>query len=250
MLVYEEGSLIKRSIRDLYSRDIDEVLVDGERGYREAKDYMKMLMPSHARNVKQYADPLPLFSRFQVEGYLSAMFNPVVQLKSGGYIVIDTTEALVAIDVNSGRSTREASIEDTALRTNLEAAEEAARQMRLRDLAGLMSTLTPDCVYQLFPGGHTWRGHEGATRFYTHLLSAIPDVHFDLTNIVIGPQGVFEEAQVTGTHREQWLDVPPSGAAVEFTVTIFFPWNREQRLFEGERVHYHSLGSDHPPSRS
>ena len=83
-----------------------------------------------------------------------------------------------------------------------------------------------------------------------HLLSAIPDVHFDLTNIVIGPQGVFEEAQVTGTHREQWLDVPPSGAAVEFTVTIFFPWNREQRLFEGERVHYHSLGSDHPPSRS
>ncbi len=119
-----------------------------------------------------------------------------------------------------------------------------------RDLAGLMSTLTPDCVYQLFPGGHTWRGHEGATRFYTHLLSAIPDVHFDLTNIVIGPQGVFEEAQVTGTHREQWLDVPPSGAAVEFTVTIFFPWNREQRLFEGERVHYHSLGSDHPPSRS
>ncbi len=137
-LIYEEGSLIKRVIRDLYSRDIDEILVDGERGYREAKDYMKMLMPSHAKNVKHYADPLPLFSRFQVESYLSAMFNPTVQLKSGGYIVIDVTEALVAIDVNSGRATREASIEDTALRTNLEAAEEAARQMRLRDLAGLI----------------------------------------------------------------------------------------------------------------
>ena len=137
-LIYEEGSLIKRVIRDLYSRDIDEILVDGERGYREAKDYMKMLMPSHAKNVKHYADPLPLFSRFQVESYLSAMFNPVVQLKSGGYIVIDVTEALVAIDVNSGRATREASIEETALKTNLEAAEEAARQMRLRDLAGLI----------------------------------------------------------------------------------------------------------------
>ncbi len=136
--IYEEGSLIKRVIRDLYSRDIDEILVDGERGYREAKDYMKMLMPSHAKYVKHYAEPLPLFSRFQVESYLSAMFNPVVQLKSGGYIVIDVTEALVAIDVNSGRATREASIEDTALKTNLEAAEEAARQMRLRDLAGLI----------------------------------------------------------------------------------------------------------------
>jgi ribonuclease E len=136
--IYEEGSLIKRAIRDLYSREMDEILVDGERGYREAKDYMKMLMPSHAKNVKHYADPLPLFSRFQVESYLSAMFNPVVQLKSGGYIVIDVTEALVAIDVNSGRATREASVEDTALKTNLEAAEEAARQMRLRDLAGLV----------------------------------------------------------------------------------------------------------------
>jgi len=136
--IYEEGSLIKRVIRDLYSRDIDEILVDGERGYREAKDYMKMLMPSHAKNVKHYAEPLPLFSRFQVESYLSAMFNPTVQLKSGGYIVIDVTEALVAIDVNSGRATRESSIEDTALKTNLEAAEEAARQMRLRDLAGLI----------------------------------------------------------------------------------------------------------------
>jgi len=136
--IYEEGSLIKRAIRDLYSREMDEILVDGERGYREAKDYMKMLMPSHAKNVKHYAEPLPLFSRFQVESYLSAMFNPVVQLKSGGYIVIDVTEALVAIDVNSGRATREASIEETALKTNLEAAEEAARQMRLRDLAGLI----------------------------------------------------------------------------------------------------------------
>jgi ribonuclease E len=136
--IYEEGSLIKRAIRDLYSREIDEILVDGDRGYREAKDYMKMLMPSHAKNVQHYTDPLPLFSRFQVESYLGAMFNPVVQLKSGGYIVIDVTEALVAIDVNSGRATREASIEDTALKTNLEAAEEAARQMRLRDLAGLI----------------------------------------------------------------------------------------------------------------
>lgn len=136
--IYEEGSLIKRAIRDLYSREMDEILVDGERGYREAKDYMKMLMPSHAKNVKHYADALPLFSRHQVESYLSAMFNPTVQLKSGGYIVIDVTEALVAIDVNSGRATREASIEETALKTNLEAAEEAARQMRLRDLAGLI----------------------------------------------------------------------------------------------------------------
>jgi len=136
--IYEEGSLIKRSIRDLYSRDIDEVLVEGEAGYREAKDYMKMLMPSHARNVKLYADPLPLFSRFQVENYLTAMFNPTVQLKSGGYIVIDVTEALVAVDVNSGRSTKEGSIEETALKTNLEAAEEVARQARLRDLAGLI----------------------------------------------------------------------------------------------------------------
>jgi ribonuclease E len=137
-LIYEEGSLIKRAIRDLYSRDIDEILVDGERGYREAKDYMKMLMPSHAKNVKHYVEALPLFSRYQVEGFLAAMFNPVVQLKSGGYIVIDVTEALVAIDVNSGRATREASVEETALKTNLEAAEEAARQMRLRDLAGLI----------------------------------------------------------------------------------------------------------------
>ncbi|MEM8789951.1 MAG: ribonuclease E/G [Pseudomonadota bacterium] len=136
--IYEEGSLIKRSIRDLYSRDIDEVFVEGERGYREAKDYMKMLMPSHARNVKQYAEALPLFSRYQVENYLAAMFNPTVQLRSGGYIVIDVTEALVAVDVNSGRATKESSIEETALKTNLEAAEEVARQARLRDLAGLI----------------------------------------------------------------------------------------------------------------
>ncbi|MBZ4021650.1 ribonuclease E/G [Rhodobacter sp. TJ_12] len=136
--IYEEGDLIKRSIRDLYSKDIDEVLVEGERGYRVAKDFMKMIMPSHARNVKHYNEQLPLFARFQVESYLGAMFNPVVQLKSGGYIVIGVTEALVAIDVNSGRATKEGSIEDTALKTNLEAAEEISRQLRLRDLAGLI----------------------------------------------------------------------------------------------------------------
>ncbi|WP_102224520.1 Rne/Rng family ribonuclease [Acidimangrovimonas sediminis] len=136
--IYEEGNLIKRSIRDLYNRDIDEVLVEGGEGYRVAKDFMKMIMPSHAKNVKQYADPLPLFARYQVETYLGGMFNPVVQLKSGGYIVIGVTEALVAIDVNSGRATKEGSIEDTATKTNLEAAEEIARQLRLRDLAGLI----------------------------------------------------------------------------------------------------------------
>ena len=136
--IYEEGDLIKRSIRDLYNRDIDEVLVEGERGYRNAKDFMKMIMPSHAKNVKHYHDGLPLFARYQVESFLSAMFNPVVQLKSGGYIVIGITEALVAIDVNSGRATKEGSIEDTALKTNLEAADEISRQLRLRDLAGLI----------------------------------------------------------------------------------------------------------------
>jgi len=136
--IYEEGSLIKRSIRDLYNKEIDEVIVDGERGYREAKDYMKMLMPSHAKNVKRYADVLPLFSRHNVENYLAGMFNPTVQLKSGGYIVIGITEALVAIDVNSGRATKEKSIEDTATKTNLEAASEVARQLKLRDLAGLI----------------------------------------------------------------------------------------------------------------
>jgi len=136
--IYEEGDLIKRSIRDLYNRDIDEVFVEGDRGYRTAKDFMKMIMPSHAKNVKLYTESLPLFARFQVETYLGGMFNPTVQLKSGGYIVIGITEALVAIDVNSGRSTKEGSIEDTALKTNLEAAEEVARQLRLRDLAGLI----------------------------------------------------------------------------------------------------------------
>ena len=136
--IYEEGDLIKRSIRDLYSKDIDEVIVEGERGYRTAKDFMKMIMPTHAGAVKRYAEPQPLFARFQVEGYLSGMFNPVVQLKSGGYIVIGITEALVAIDVNSGRATKEGSIEETALKTNSEAAEEIARQLRLRDLAGLI----------------------------------------------------------------------------------------------------------------
>ncbi len=136
--IYEEGDLIKRSIRDLYNREIDEVLVEGERGYRIAKDFMKMIMPSHAKNVKHYADAMPLFARHQVESYLSGMFNPTVQLKSGGYIVIGVTEALVAIDVNSGRATKEGSIEETALKTNLEAAEEVARQLRLRDLAGLI----------------------------------------------------------------------------------------------------------------
>ncbi len=136
--IYEEGDLIKRSIRDLYNRDIDEIHVEGERGYRIAKDFMKMIMPSHAKNVKRYEERLPLFARYQVETYLSGMFNPTVQLPSGGYIVIGVTEALVAIDVNSGRATKEGSIEQTALKTNLEAADEVARQLRLRDLAGLI----------------------------------------------------------------------------------------------------------------
>ena len=136
--IYEEGDLIKRSIRDLYNRDIDEVFVEGAEGYRTAKDFMRMIMPSHAKNVKLYQDQMPLFARHQVESYLSGMFNPTVQLKSGGYIVIGVTEALVAIDVNSGRATKEGSIEQTALNTNLEAAEEVARQLRLRDLAGLI----------------------------------------------------------------------------------------------------------------
>tara|TARA_R110002049_G_scaffold23545_6_gene83500 strand:+ start:24212 stop:25999 length:1788 start_codon:yes stop_codon:yes gene_type:complete len=122
----------------LYNRDIDEVFVEGERGYRIAKDFMKMIMPSHAKNVKLYNENLPLFARYQVESYLSGMFNPTVQLPSGGYIVIGVTEALVAIDVNSGRATKEGSIEQTALKTNLEASDEVARQLRLRDLAGLI----------------------------------------------------------------------------------------------------------------
>ncbi|MBR0687195.1 Rne/Rng family ribonuclease [Bradyrhizobium manausense] len=137
-LVYEEGSLIKRSLRDLYNKEIDEIQVAGEAGYREARDFMKMLMPANVSAVRQYRDGQPLFSRMGVESQLDAMFSPTVQLRSGGYIVINQTEALVSIDVNSGRSTREHHIEDTALKTNLEAAEEVARQLRLRDLAGLI----------------------------------------------------------------------------------------------------------------
>jgi ribonuclease E len=138
-LIYAEGDLIKRAIRDLYTRDIDEVLVEGEDGYRTAKAFMKMLMPSHAKRVQPYRESqVGLFHRFQVEGQIDAIHAPSVQLRSGGYIVINQTEALVAIDVNSGRATRERNIEETALRTNLEAAEEIARQLRLRDLAGLI----------------------------------------------------------------------------------------------------------------
>jgi ribonuclease E len=137
-LVYEEGSLVKRSLRDLYSKDIDEVLVAGADAYHEAKEFMRMLMPSHAKNVKLYADSQPLLSRYGIENQLDAMFSPVVQLRSGGYVVLNQAEALVAIDVNSGRATREHHIEDTAFKTNLEAADEIARQLRLRDLAGLI----------------------------------------------------------------------------------------------------------------
>ena len=137
-LVYEEGSLVKRSIRDLYSKEIDEIVVAGADAYQEAKDFMRMLMPSHAKNVKLYGDTQPLLSRYGVENQLDAMFSPVVQLRSGGYIVLNQAEALVAIDVNSGRATREHHIEDTALKTNLEASDEIARQLRLRDLAGLI----------------------------------------------------------------------------------------------------------------
>ncbi|MCJ9745226.1 ribonuclease E/G, partial [Neorhizobium sp. SHOUNA12A] len=137
-LVYEEGSLIKRSIRDLYNKDISEIIVSGEEGYREAKDFMKMLMPSHAKVVQPYRDLHPIFARSGIEAQLDRMLQPQVTLKSGGYLIMNQTEALVAIDVNSGRSTREHSIEETALQTNLEAAEEVARQLRLRDLAGLI----------------------------------------------------------------------------------------------------------------
>ncbi len=137
-LVYGDSDLMKRAIRDIYNRDIDEVIVEGEDGYRQAKDFMKLLMPSHARKVKQYADAVPLFQRAGVEEQLSAMYHPVVQLKSGGYLVINPTEALVSIDINSGRSTREHNIEQTATATNLEAAQEIARQLRLRDMAGLV----------------------------------------------------------------------------------------------------------------
>jgi ribonuclease E len=137
-LVYEEGSLVKRSIRDLYSKEIDEIVVAGPDAYQEAKEFMRMLMPSHAKNVKLYSDTQPLLSRYGVENQLDGMFSPVVQLRSGGYIVLNQAEALVAIDVNSGRATREHHIEDTALKTNLEASDEIARQLRLRDLAGLI----------------------------------------------------------------------------------------------------------------
>jgi ribonuclease E len=138
-LIYEEANLIKRAIRDLYSRDMDEVLVDGEEGYKAAKEFMKSLTPSHAKKVQQYKDPnVPLFQRYQVESQLDAMHSNTVQLRSGGYLVFNQTEALVAVDVNSGRSTRERHIEETALKTNLEAAEEVGRQLRLRDLAGLI----------------------------------------------------------------------------------------------------------------
>jgi ribonuclease E len=137
-LVYEEGNLIKRSIRDLYNKDVDEVIVAGGEAHREAKDFMRMLMPSHAKNVTAYQEPEPLFTRFQIERQLNAMFSPYVTLRSGGYLVINQTEALVAIDVNSGKATREFSIEETAHHTNLEAADEIARQLKLRDLAGLI----------------------------------------------------------------------------------------------------------------
>ncbi|HKX35958.1 MAG TPA: ribonuclease E/G, partial [Rhizorhapis sp.] len=137
-LIHNDSDLIKRAIRDIYNRDIEEVLVEGEDGYKAAKDFMKLLMPSHARRVKQYADAVSLFQRFGVEDQLAAMYHPVVQLKSGGYLVINPTEALVSIDINSGRSTREHGIEQTAVATNLEAAREIARQLKLRDMAGLV----------------------------------------------------------------------------------------------------------------
>ncbi len=137
-LVYGDSDLLKRAIRDIYNKDVDEVIVEGEDGYRQAKEFMRLLMPSHARRVKQYADAVPLFQRAHVEDQLAAMYNPMVQLKSGGYLVINPTEALVSIDINSGRSTREHNIEQTATATNLEAAQEIARQLRLRDMAGLV----------------------------------------------------------------------------------------------------------------
>ncbi|MFD1610924.1 ribonuclease E/G [Sphingomonas tabacisoli] len=137
-LIYGDSDLIKRAIRDIYNRDIDEVIVEGEEGYRAARSFMKLLMPSHVRRIQGYADPVPLFQRFGVEDQLSQMYQPVVQLKSGGYLVINPTEALVSIDINSGRSTREHGIEQTAVATNLEAAQEIARQLRLRDMAGLV----------------------------------------------------------------------------------------------------------------
>ncbi len=137
-LIHNDSDLIKRAIRDIYNREIEDVLVEGENGYRAARDYMKLLMPSHAKKVKPYSDAVPLYQRYGVEDQLNAMYQPVVQLKSGGYLVINPTEALVSIDINSGRSTREHGIEQTAVATNLEAAHEIARQLRLRDMAGLV----------------------------------------------------------------------------------------------------------------
>jgi len=137
-LIYQDSDLIKRAIRDIYNRDIEEVIVEGDDGYRDARSFMKLLMPSHVRRVKQYVDPVPLFQRYGAEDQLNAMYQPVVQLKSGGYVVINPTEALVSIDINSGRSTREHNIEQTAFSTNIEAAHEIARQLRLRDMAGLV----------------------------------------------------------------------------------------------------------------
>ncbi|MBB5280939.1 Rne/Rng family ribonuclease [Pacificimonas flava] len=137
-LIHEDSDLIKRAIRDLYSRDIEEVLVDGEEGYKAAKGFMKLLMPSHARKVQHYADPVPIYQRYRVEEQLSEMYHPTVRLKSGGYLVINPTEALVSIDINSGKSTREHNIEETAYKTNVEAAREIARQLKLRDMAGLI----------------------------------------------------------------------------------------------------------------
>ena len=137
-LIHSDSDLIKRAIRDIYNRDIEEVVVEGEEGYKSAKAFMKMLMPSHARRVKAYSDPVPLFQRYGAEDQLRAMYDPMVQLKSGGYLIINPTEALVSIDINSGRSTKEHGIEATALHTNLEAAKEIARQLRLRDMAGLV----------------------------------------------------------------------------------------------------------------
>ncbi|MEO1731187.1 MAG: Rne/Rng family ribonuclease [Pseudomonadota bacterium] len=137
-LIHSDSDLIKRAIRDIYNREIEEVVVEGEEGYKSAKAFMKMLMPSHARRVKAYSDPVPLFQRYGAEDQLRAMYDPMVQLKSGGYLIINPTEALVSIDINSGRSTKEHGIEQTALHTNLEAAREIARQLRLRDMAGLV----------------------------------------------------------------------------------------------------------------
>jgi len=137
-LIYEEEDLVKRAIRDLYDKDIEGVFVEGEAGFKEARDFMRMLMPSQAKKVQLYRDPEPLFVKYKVEDHLSQIYSPVVPLRSGGYLVINQTEALVAVDVNSGKSTRERNIEATALKTNMEAAEETARQLRLRDLAGLI----------------------------------------------------------------------------------------------------------------